>query len=153
MRLLLIIKVFKSVLVAFPCAIAIVWTIEFMMSVVNEIGLMFSGELAVRSKQFSLVHRPLLDRMLLFIVVVVSVCRAPVRVEGIAVGMEVIPSGQLCGWDIIALVEGPVSAVRLMGETQRMLVEFSNWHHLLEISMIWEVILYKERHTAFVVTP
>lgn len=79
---------------------------------------------------------------------VLAVSCSSVGVEVVSIWVEVVPSGQVCGFHEFALVEGAVRAVGFVWETHWMLIEFGNWHHLLVISRMREVILGKEGSTA-----
>ena len=80
-------------LIMLPAALAVIGSIKFMVGVVDDVGLMFSGELAIRSQQIWFIHRPLLDRMLFLVAMVVTVSSSSKRIEGISVWMQVVPGG------------------------------------------------------------
>lgn len=114
---------------------------------------MFCGKFAVRSKQLCVIHGPLLNGMLFLITVMVTVGSTSEGIECVAIGVKIIPGGQLRCWDEIAFVEGTVSAVCFVREAQRMFIELCNWYHLLKVTMVREMILNSENGTAWVVTP
>lgn len=140
-------------LAGLPAALAVVGLVELVLRVVDEVVAVLGGELPLGFEQCGLVHRPLLDRMLVFVAVVLAVGGAAVGVEGVAVGMQVVPGGEVGGFHELALVEGAVRAVGLVREAHRVLVELGHGHHPLVIARVREVVLNKQRSTAWVVTP
>lgn len=73
--------------VVFPAAFAVIGSIEFMVGVVDDVGLVFSGELAIRPEQTWLIHRPLLDRMLFLVAVVITIGGSSEGIESVSVWM------------------------------------------------------------------
>ena len=88
-----------------------------------------------------MVHRPHLNRLLLFGVMIAAVCCASVWIEIVAVGVHVVPCCEGRWVDVVALVECAVGAVCFMGEAHGVLVEFGNWNHLVESAMMREFVL------------
>jgi hypothetical protein len=80
-------------LVVLPAALAVIGSIDLVVGVVDDIGLIFRGELAIRPEQIWLIHRPLLDWMLVLVTVVMTVGGPSQRVEGVSIRMEVVPGG------------------------------------------------------------
>ncbi len=134
-------------------AVAVVGRVEFVAGEVDQVAAVFSGELALGDDQLRLVHRPDLDGLLVLRGVVLAVGRAAVGVEVVAVRVQVVPGRQLRGAGVLALEEGAVGAVGLVGETHRVLVELGHWHHFVEVAVVGEVVLSGRGGTAWVVTP
>jgi len=139
--------------IVFSSTIAIVGAIKFMMRVIDQISLMLTDKISIRSQKLRLIHRPLLNGMLFLITMMMSVSGAPIGVKIISIGVKIVPSCRLCRRNRISFMEGAMRAGCLVSETHRMLVEFSHRDHLLELSMIWEMVLNKGNITAWVVTP
>ena len=93
---LLIIK--TSIIYSFPSlmptmpALALILNVQFMFIKSKHFWLIFSWEFALGNQQPWVIHGPLLDWLLLFAVMFVSVGCSSIRVESIAIGMKVIPS-------------------------------------------------------------
>ena len=139
--------------IVFSSTIAIVGAIKLMMRMIDQISLMLTDKFSIRSQKLRLIHRPLLNGMLFLIAMMMSVGGAPIGVKIISIGVKIVPSCQLCRGNKISLMESAMCAVSLVSETHRMLVEFSNRDHLLEFSVVWEMVLNKGNITAWVVTP
>lgn len=137
----------------FPSAVAVVLAVEFVVGVVQKIGVVLCGKLAVRLKQSRLIHWPLLDWGLLLLAVMLSISSSSVGVKGVTVRMQIVPCCQLRCLHEVAFVECSMSAVSLMRESHWMLIKFSNRHHLLVISRMGEMVLDRQKNTPYVVTP
>jgi hypothetical protein len=139
--------------VVFSSTITIVGAIEYMICMIDQISLMLTDKFSIRSQKLRLIHRPLLNGMLFLITMMMSISGAPIGVKIISIRMKIVPSCHLCSRNRISFMEGAMCAVCLVSETHRMLVEFSYRDHLLELSVIREMVLNKGKITAWVVTP
>lgn len=124
-----------------------------MMGMVDDIGLILSGKLAIRTKQIWLIHRPLLGGSYFLVTVVMAVGSPSHRIESISIWMQVVPGCQLSRRNKVTLIESTVGAVCLMSEPHWMFIEFCHRHHPIEVSVIWKVVLNRKCSTALVVTP
>ena len=117
-------------------AAAVVGFVELVLVAVHQLGAVLCEELGLRLDQLRVVHRPLLDRLLFLVAVLVPVVGAPVGVEVVAVGVHVVPSRKFGCINVLSLEESSVGAVGLVGKPSWVLVERRDRYHLVELSMV-----------------
>ena len=120
----------------FSSAMAVVFGIKFVLSLVYQLSLVFCFKLAICHNWSGLVHRPILNWGLLFLVVVISVGSASVWIKVVAIWMKIVPSCDISSLYKLSFVICSIGAIGFMRETHRMFVEGCNWHHFFVLSRI-----------------
>jgi hypothetical protein len=127
--------------VCLATAFTVVRPIKFVFCWIFEFELRFGDKISFRSNQIRIVHGPLLDRLLLFHPVVLPISSVSVGIKVVAVWVKIVPCGKRSRISELSFKEGTMRAVSFVRHSHRMLVESSDGHHFIEVTMIWKMIL------------